>query len=146
MQITKNRRRIRQRNRDRLKWTSEEKTEKGEILIRIGERLDPMEQGTETIQACRKIGNINHDGDNALYVDLSNMKEFSLAGVILLSNSVKINTPKLLRKPTSVRGNLPTDEDVASNFLASGFFDSLGRRAYNYHLQRRHGPVQMSGK
>ena len=124
----KHRKRNRRDNNDRLKWTSEEKTEKGEILVRIGERLDPMEQGTETIEACRKIRNINHDGNNSLYVDLSDMKEFSLAGVILLSSSVKIDTPKPLRRPTEVRGNLPNDEDVASNFLASGFFDSFRQK------------------
>ena len=121
-------RRNRQRNRDKLKWANEDKTEQGEILIRIGERLDPIKKGTGTIETCKKIRSINHDGGKSLYVDLRYMKEFTLAGVILLSNSVKEDAPRSLRRPTEIRGNLPHDEEVASNFLASGFFDSFRQK------------------
>ena len=110
------------------KLQNERTTEQGEVIVEIGETLDPMTHGAGTIDACKKISDYVRAGKKIVYVDLSSLKEFSLAGVILLSTSVKKSGANIFQKISGVRGNLPDDESVASDFLASGFFDDFKQK------------------
>lgn len=121
----KRRSRNRRKNQENRKLQNERTTERGEVLVEIGKTLDPMIHGTGTIEACKKINDYVRIGKKRVYVDLGSLQKFSLAGVILLSTSVKKSGESIFQKLSGVRGNLPDDENVASNFLASGFFDNF---------------------
>ena len=111
----------------------EERTEIGETKVSIQRRLDPMRAGTRTIRACNHIRNLVRRRGAQIFVDLSSMEEFTLAGAIFLSASIDgmgRESPIVRRGPKSmVSGNMPDKSRVASEFWASGFFDGFAGTA-----------------
>ena len=130
---TKRKRKIRrwQKYRELKREGQVTKTKFGEIQVKIKQRLDPMQEKTRIIEACKTIRNYVVEGDKKIFIDLSDMEEFTLAGVIFLSASIDGMGMGRLRARSAVRGNLPNKGMVASEFLASGFFDEFKKEGVN---------------
>ena len=92
------------------------------MSVTIPKRLDPVEQGDETIKSCSDIRNYIEDGGREIFVDMSNMTDFTLAGVIYLAACIDSKKRENHQIVSSVKGNFPDDEAVASEFVESGFF------------------------
>jgi len=99
-----------------------------EVRIKMGKRLDPMIKGNHTIEKCQEIARLIREGNNSIYIDLSEIEDFTLAGVIFLGDCIKTDLENKSRRFTKVKGNLPEDKEIASNFKKSGFFDSFSNK------------------
>jgi len=87
------------------------------------QRLDPIEQSDETVKACNLIREYRESGGKEIFVDMSSMKEFTLAGVIYLTGAIETKNNHSKKIPVStIEGNFPRDKSVASEFSKSGFF------------------------
>ena len=87
-------------------------------------KLDPVEDSA-TVVNCERIRNRLRNG-HPVFIDISRMTEFTLAGAMYLAASLEHSNGHPL-----VSGNLPTARVVASEFLKSGFFENFtmpGRR------------------
>ncbi len=101
----------------------EEKTERGEISVKVTHCLDPLDENSELVKVCQKIQKWKKKNTHDIFIDLLDMKRFTLAGAIYLSASISSNTKGAQK--INVAGNLPKEKNVASNFLESGFFNNL---------------------
>ena len=96
------------------------------ITIVVPERLDPMDSSSGTVEVYDRIRKCVETSGNEIYVDMSAMKEFTLAGVICLDASIKSWQKRSVgRQQSYVRGNLPNNPRVASEFMESGFFQGF---------------------
>ena len=121
-QKRKSRKRRIQKHKSSQYTNKESKTELGEFKVNLGNRLDPMEAGNETIKACKRIKLLRKEGGNVIFVDLDNVENFTLAGAVYLAACIDEQvSPR--SKYSVVRGNFPKNENVANDFLASGFFN-----------------------
>ena len=102
------------------------------VRVVLPVRLDPMINDHETVAACKNIIRHVEDGGKEVFVDMSAMSEFTLAGVIYLSASIDRARKNNGNPPTLVRGNFPDDERATSEFLESGFFHGFSKG--NRHL------------
>lgn len=118
-----------QEHRELMERKRGARTKTGQTIIKIKRRLDPMWAGTQTIRACNYIRKLVRRGGERIFVDLSNMEEFTLAGAIFLSASIDgvgVENPVSRKGPKSmVSGNMPANNRVASEFWASGFFNDF---------------------
>lgn len=130
---TKRKQKVKRRNeyreKQRLKKEAslvQDKKISSEIRIKIEQRLDPMQKGEETIKAYKTILYWVSRENRQIFVDLSSVEVFTLAGAICLSASIDgMGGEQGRSRSSEVRGNLPRDRIVASDFLASGFFDGF---------------------
>ena len=97
---------------------------RGEVPIRVGPDLDPMGLGTRDVAVWTQIRRRVKAADAHIYVDLSKVERFTLAGVILLWASIR-SRERRRRQSIRIRGNMPADAAVASDFAASGFFSDF---------------------
>ncbi len=81
--------------------------------------LDPVEDDSATVANCEKIRQ-HLKNDRPVFVDISGLTGFTLAGAIYLAASLTHSSSRSL-----VRGNLPANKTVASEFLESGFFSGF---------------------
>ena len=96
------------------------------VTIIIPERLNPMECGSKTVKVCDQIRNCVEKGGINLKIDMSEMKEFTLAGVICLVASINSQPRGVVsNNKTFIHGNFPSDSKVASEFVGSGFFQGF---------------------
>ena len=83
--------------------------------------LDPVSEDSETIINCKKIRDLLKSG-TPVFVDLSKLEGLTLAGAMYLAATIdNVKMPES-QPPPLVRGNMPENKAVASEFLASGFF------------------------
>ena len=95
-----------------------------EVSIQVGPDLDPMGLGTRDVAVWTQIRRRVEAADAHIYVDLSEVEHFTLAGVILLWAGIR-SRERWRRQSIRIRGNMPADAAVASDFAASGFFNDF---------------------
>lgn len=86
-------------------------------------KLDPMERGSATVANCEEIRHWLERG-RPVFIDISGMTGFTLAGAMYLSASLEHS----LEHPhprTLVKGNMPSNGTIANEFFRTGFFDNL---------------------
>ena len=97
-----------------------------EITVVITNRLDPMDLSSRTVEICDQIRESVEKGGRNVNIDMSNMEDFTLAGVICLVASIKSQpSDRENRQRSIITGNFPSDPMVASEFVESGFFQGF---------------------
>lgn len=106
--------------------------------------LDPVDDDSATVSNCEKIRDLLRT-NRPVFVDISRLTGFTLAGAMYLSASLDHSSGRSL-----VRGNLPATKTVASEFLESGFFSRFklqeGRLPTARGSWRRHQQQQVAAE
>ena len=94
--------------------------------IRMGTVLDPCQAESRANEKCEEIEEELNKGSGEVFVDIEEVEEFSLAGVIMLASAIERGMRSDARSKKGVRGNVPANEEIRREFNESGFFTWLG--------------------
>lgn len=97
---------------------------KNEQRLAAPPELNLFDKPHDTIEYCdRLLGALGRQGA-VIFMDLSAVKKFTSVSLLVL-RAIMETRPRA--QDTSVRGNLPDDPEVASEFKESGFFQGFAK-------------------
>ena len=100
--------------------------------VKAPAHLSLFDNTEETIRYCEDVGRRASKPNAEVYLDFSEVGRFT-TDALLLVRAIMDNHDKkgVVRHPAVFRGNLPTNQQVAAEFKATGFFEGFAKPPKN---------------